>query len=124
MKFDLTDLDALAGLQQMILHDADRIAMLWARVPTGTTARCRERHVPKLQKRGVKLPVPLRNKDKPDGLLNLQNVDKRKLETRTLSLRHSAGWSLKRLELECGVFLRIPLTRFSGSLPGFAPWRA
>ena len=31
VKFDLTDLDALAGLQQMILHDADRIAMLWVR---------------------------------------------------------------------------------------------
>ena len=118
MKFDLTDLDALAGLQQMILHDADRIAMLWARVPTGTTARCRERHVPKLQKRGVKLPVPLRNKDKPDGLLNLQNVDKRKLETANLVFEALCGLVTK--ATRAGV--RCVLENPTDSLFWFTTW--
>ena len=56
------------------LCDADRIAMLWVRVPTGTTERYRERPVPSLQKKGVKLPAPLRNKADLRSALVKENV--------------------------------------------------
>ena len=38
----------------------------------------------KLHQKGVSPPLPLRNKDKPDGLTHLRTVDKRKLETANL----------------------------------------
>ena len=106
VKFDLTDLDALASLQQMVHHDADRIAMLWARVPSvnsGTTARVRD----------SLMVCPTYNMWRSGSL-----------KRRTLSLKRCADCSLRLLESACDVFLRIQLTRCFGQLPGFAPWRA
>ena len=118
VKFDLTDLDVLDGLQQMILHDAARIAMLWVRVPTGTTARCRERPVPSLQKKGIKLPAPFRNKAEPDGLLHLRGVAKRKLETANLVFEALCGLVTK--AARAGV--RCVLENPTDSLFWFTTW--
>ena len=111
----------------MILHDAARIAMLWVRVPTGTTERCRERPVPSLQKKGGKLPALFRNKAEPDGLLHLRGVAKRKLETANLVFEALCGLVTKATRAGVRCILENPtdslfwLTTWFRSLESLSP---
>ena len=84
IKFDLLDADALSSLVKMISHESDRIALIWARVPCGTTTRAKERPLPKFSNVGKAPPEPLRSDLHPDGFTNLVGLSKSKLETANL----------------------------------------
>lgn len=56
--YDLTDPLQLQALLQVIREEADRIIAVHMAPACGTASRARERKLPKLQKKGFKVPQP------------------------------------------------------------------
>ena len=102
---DFTQPDAAEGLIQMLSHDADRIAMVWARLPCSTTCRARSRSLPQLKHHGKRVPVPLRSDEFPDGVRDLTKVDKHRLETANLIFEAvcSVIETASRLSIRCVI---------------------
>ena len=84
LKFDLLQPDAVSSLSQMLCIEADRIALVWARVPSSTTNRIKEKPLSRIAKAVFPTPKPLRTLEFPDGLPGLRGIDKGKLETANL----------------------------------------
>ena len=84
LKFDLLQPDAVGSLSQMLCLEADRIALVWARVPSSTTNRIKEKPLSRAAKAAFSAPKPLRTLESPDGVPGLRGVDKGKLETANL----------------------------------------
>ena len=79
-QLDLANEDAVQSLEQLILAESHRIALIWAAVPHSTVSSARSKPIPKLEKLNVPVPKPLRSSMHPHGLDGLSGLDKQKCE--------------------------------------------
>ena len=80
MVLDLTVASQLQLLLDIIEAEKHRILMIFIAPPCGTASRARGRPIKSSLLRGRKAPAPLRSDLQPDGLDNLEGLDKLKTE--------------------------------------------
>ena len=80
MVLDLTVASQLQLLLDIIEAEKHRIFMIFIAPPCGTASRARGRPIKSSLLRGRKAPAPLRSDLQPDGLDNLEGLDKLKTE--------------------------------------------
>ena len=80
MVLDLTVASQLQLLLDIVEAEKSRILMIFIAPPCGTASRARGRPIKSSLLRGRKAPAPLRSDLQPDGLDNLEGLDKLKTE--------------------------------------------
>lgn len=103
--FDLTDADDLAHLLHFIEESADSILAIWIAPSCGTCSRAREKRLKEFEKAGIKTPIPLRSKEKPDQLDGLSGLDKIKVEK--ANMLYDAVYTLASLACALHIFVGI-----------------
>ena len=78
--YDVTDELQLQQLLDFIEREHRRIIAVHLAPACGTASKARERPLPKLSRKGFKVPKPLRSADKPLGVDNLTGLDKIRTE--------------------------------------------
>ena len=79
--YDLTEPDEFAALMKLLELEQSRILAVHIAPACGTASRAREKKLIKFRNKGLKVPQPLRSKDKPLGVDGLQGLDKVRTES-------------------------------------------
>lgn len=103
--FDLTDADDLAHLLEFLEESADSILAIWIAPSCGTCSRAREKRLREFEAAGIKTPIPLRSKEKPDQLDGLSGLDKIKVEK--ANMLYDAVYTLASLACALNIFVGI-----------------
>ena len=104
-QYDLANADDVEALVELIKTERHRILAIHLAPACGTASRAREKKLSSLAKRGFKIPVPLRSKEKPMGLDGLQGLDK--VRTESANLVYSATAVIVRLCIELQVLCSV-----------------
>eukprot|EP00438_Fugacium_kawagutii_P007233 Skav218022 [mRNA] locus=scaffold2344:307023:309707:- [translate_table: standard] len=96
--YDVTEPSQLQELMTTIQEEAHRIVAIHLAPACGTASRARERKLPGLQKKGFKVPQPLRSEQQPAGLDGLSGLDK--LKTELANQSYDATAELVKLALQ------------------------
>ena len=103
--FDLTDPDQADELATLIEHEAHRIIAVHLAPACGTASKAREKRLNSLQKKGFKIPKPLRSQEQPMGLDGLSGLDKCRTEQANIVYEQTARIMdlCNRLNILCSV---------------------
>ena len=104
-QYDLADPNDVEALVELIRTERHRILAIHLAPACGTASRAREKKLSSLAKRGFKIPVPLRSRDKPMGLDGLQGLDK--VRTEAANLTYSATAVIMKLCLELHILCSV-----------------
>ena len=104
-QYDVTNPEELAALLELIETEHKRVLAVHLAPACGTASRAREKKLSNLARKGFKIPVPLRSKEKPMGLDGLQGTDK--LRTESANIVYSATATIvklcQKLDLLCSI---------------------
>ena len=88
--FDLNDPSQFSALIAFLEKERHRIIWVHFAPSCGTASRARERPIKHLQKKGFRVPKPLRSNDYPLGLPGLRGQDKYRTETANITYERTA----------------------------------
>ena len=103
--YDLANSEDVDALVELITAERHRILAIHLAPACGTASRAREKKLSSLAKRGFKIPVPLRSREKPMGLDGLQGLDK--VRTELANLVYSATAVIVRLCFELHILCSV-----------------
>ena len=103
--FELEDSTQVRDLCNFLEEQADNIAAVWVAPSCGTASKARERRLPKLQRLGIPVPVPLRSTSQPDQMDGLEGTDKIKVER--ANMLYDAVEDIARSSCRAGIFTSI-----------------
>ena len=86
--YDLTSPEDMSSLMTLLAAEKERILAVHLAPACGTASKAREKKLWSFRNKGFKVPGPLRSKEKPMGLDNLEGLDK--IRTEAANIVYSA----------------------------------
>ena len=86
--YDLTSPEEMSSLMTLLAAEKERILAVHLAPACGTASKAREKKLWSFRNKGFKVPGPLRSKEKPMGLDNLEGLDK--IRTEAANIVYSA----------------------------------